>query len=100
MNLLREDHLQNKREAAAERQAAYNKLSSKQKLEHLDNLLGEGKGATKERARIQHRIDNPPKPKPAPKPEVAAEEKPKQPAKKFNKKRRRRPPQDGTVYKR
>jgi hypothetical protein len=75
MNLPREDHLKNKREEAAERQARYDKLSLKQKLEHLDVRLGEGKGATKQRARIQHLIDNPPKPKPAPKPEVKAEQK-------------------------
>lgn len=41
-----------KREAAKVRQAAYDKLSVKQKLARLDNLFGEGLGAKRERARL------------------------------------------------
>ena len=37
---------------AKERQADYNKLTPKQKLTKLDNKLGEGVGAVKQRAKL------------------------------------------------
>lgn len=40
-----------KKKEAAERQAAYNKLTIPQKLAQLDQLFGPGLGATKQRAR-------------------------------------------------
>lgn len=37
--------------------------TAEQQLALLDERLGEGVGATKERARLQHLIENPPRPK-------------------------------------
>jgi len=45
-------------ELAKERQEAYNKLSTKQKITALDLMFGEGKGATKQRAKLQLRLLN------------------------------------------
>jgi hypothetical protein len=42
-----------KQEEAKARQAAYDKLSPKQKLAKLDAKFGKGKGAAKERARLE-----------------------------------------------
>lgn len=42
-----------RREEAASRQEAYNKLSAKEKLEKLDEKLGVGVGAKKQRAKLQ-----------------------------------------------
>jgi hypothetical protein len=42
---------------AAERQAAYDKLTIQQKLDALDVRLGAGKGATKQRARLQDALE-------------------------------------------
>ena len=41
-----------RRKTAELRQDAHDKLSTKQKIEKLDNKLGVGFGATKERARL------------------------------------------------
>lgn len=37
---------------AKERQEAYNKLSTSEKLAQLDKAFGKGKGATRQRARL------------------------------------------------
>jgi hypothetical protein len=42
--------------AAAERQAAYDALSSKERIKRLDRILGKNKGATKERARLNELV--------------------------------------------
>jgi len=47
---------QQRREDAIDRQAEAAKLSPQQKLERLDSLFGEGKGATKERLKLHERI--------------------------------------------
>jgi len=47
---------------AKERQEAWEKLGPKGQLAALDARLGKGIGATKQRARLQNLIDNPPKP--------------------------------------
>jgi hypothetical protein len=57
----RPDNNEAKRTEAAERQAAWSGLTPKQQLEALDRRLGKGQGAERQRARIQARIDNPPK---------------------------------------
>jgi hypothetical protein len=44
--------LKRRQEAAKERQAARDLLSSADQLAKLDSLFGEGKGAVKERARL------------------------------------------------
>jgi hypothetical protein len=49
---------------AAERAEARSNRSPQQQLARLDALLGEGVGATKERARLAGQIANPPKVKP------------------------------------
>lgn len=46
-----------KREEAKVRNEAWAKLSPKAQLESLDNRLGKGVGAVKQRAKIQSRID-------------------------------------------
>lgn len=46
-----------KREEALERQAAREKLTSKQQLELLDSILGVNVGALKERARLNSLIE-------------------------------------------
>jgi hypothetical protein len=45
-----------RRQSAAARQAARDKLSSAQQLARLDKLLGVGKGAVKERLRLHQKI--------------------------------------------
>lgn len=67
MNLLRHDHQENKVDQAVERQAYYDSLSYKQRLERLDARLGKGVGAKKERERLIKLIANPPAPKVEPK---------------------------------
>lgn len=46
-----------RREAAATRQEQRAKLSDKQQLAKLDAMFGPGKGAKRERAKLQKRID-------------------------------------------
>ena len=41
------------------RNEAWAKLTPEQQLESLDNRLGKGIGAKKQRAKIQYKIDNP-----------------------------------------
>ncbi len=41
------------------RNEAWAKLTPEQQLESLDNRLGKGVGAKKQRAKIQYKIDNP-----------------------------------------
>ena len=41
------------------RNEAWAKLTPEQQLESLDNRLGKGVGAKKQRTRIQYKIDNP-----------------------------------------
>ena len=43
---------QERREESLIRQEERNKRTSQQQLAHLDKVLGKGKGATKERARL------------------------------------------------
>jgi len=45
-----------RREQAAERAAARASLSTQEKIDALDKLLGEGVGAKKERAKLQARL--------------------------------------------
>lgn len=42
-----------RRKSAAERQAARDERSHQEQLERLDRILGKGKGAAKERARLK-----------------------------------------------
>ena len=42
------------------RNEAWAKLTPEQQLESLDNRLGKGVGAKKQRAKIKNKIDNPP----------------------------------------
>ena len=48
-----------KQTEAAVRNEAWAKLTHKQQLASLDERLGKGIGAKKQRARIQYKIDNP-----------------------------------------
>ena len=48
-----------KQTEAAVRNEAWAKLTYEQQLADLDRRLGKGIGAKKQRARIQHKIDNP-----------------------------------------
>lgn len=47
---------QRRREEAVVRQEAYDKLSSVEKVLRLDNILGKGQGAKRQRARIQEQL--------------------------------------------
>jgi len=47
-----------KREEALDRQAIYSKLTPQQKLADLDDKLGKGLGAVKQRARLLAQIKN------------------------------------------
>jgi len=47
-----------KREEALERQEGFKKLSPKQKLLKLDLIYGDGKGAIKERKKLQYEIEH------------------------------------------
>ena len=47
---------------AKERNEARASISDAERLARLDSILGKGKGATKERARLQARIDKASKP--------------------------------------
>lgn len=60
----RPDNTPHKRTEAAERQAAYDALSSKEKIALLDNRLGKGVGAEKQRARIAAEAEAAKNPKP------------------------------------
>jgi hypothetical protein len=48
-----------KQTEAAVRNEAWAKLTPEQQLESLDNRLGKGIGAKKQRAKIQYKINNP-----------------------------------------
>ena len=48
-----------KQKEAIERNEAWAKLTYEQQLASLDERLGKGIGAKKQRARIQYKIDNP-----------------------------------------
>ena len=48
-----------KQQEAIERNEYWAQLTPEQQLENLDSRLGKGVGAKKQRARIQHKIDNP-----------------------------------------
>ena len=50
---------QTKQTEAAVRNEAWAKLTYEQQLASLDERLGKGIGAEKQRARIQYKIDNP-----------------------------------------
>ena len=54
---LRQDRKEKRKREAKERQEAYNKLSPQQKIASLDNKLGKGIGATKQRAKLQKEIE-------------------------------------------
>ena len=51
--------MNDKQREAIERNETWTKLTYEQQLEDLDRRLGKGIGAKKQRARIQHKIDNP-----------------------------------------
>ena len=51
-------HKKNRREAALARQGIYNKLTPQQKIAKLDRMFGAGKGASKERKKLQLLINN------------------------------------------
>jgi len=57
----RPDNTEIKRKEALERNEAWAKLSPVQQLKALDSRFGEGKGAARQRARIQAKIDRPKK---------------------------------------
>ena len=54
---LRPDFYEMRVRDAAERQAAYDKLTVQQKIDALDARLGVGKGAVKQRARLQDALE-------------------------------------------
>jgi hypothetical protein len=54
---VRPDNKKHKRAEAAERQAAYDALSTAQKLALLDRKLGAGVGAKKQRAKLQGAVE-------------------------------------------
>ena len=64
MSKKRNDRKANRREDAVERQAARDALSASEQIARLDKILGKGKGAVKERARLA-------KQEPAPKKKAA-----------------------------
>lgn len=49
---LRRDFQDSRRESAKERREAREDRSPKEQLDHLDRILGKGKGAAKERAKL------------------------------------------------
>ena len=51
--------MNDKQKEAIERNETWAKLTYEQQLADLDRRLGKGIGAKKQRARIQHKIDNP-----------------------------------------
>ena len=55
----RPDNRKHKQEEAKERAEAWQKLSLVQQLKRLDEIFGEGKGAKKQRAKIEARINRP-----------------------------------------
>lgn len=57
------DRREQLRASALQRKEERAQRSAGQQLEVLDNRLGEGDGAIKERRRLQHLIENPPPPK-------------------------------------
>lgn len=52
MSKLRRDRLKERQEDATERLAARASRSNSEQIAHLDRILGKGKGAVKERARL------------------------------------------------
>jgi len=46
-----------RRKEAEERQKAYDNLTTQQKLDRLDKKFGKGKGAAKERARLEKKLN-------------------------------------------
>jgi hypothetical protein len=60
---LRLDRQKQRQEEAAARQAAYNRLTIAQKIARLDEKLGTGVGAKKQRAKLEAALANPPKTK-------------------------------------
>lgn len=57
----RPDFAEERRQEAAERQAKYDTLSAKEKLENLDLKFGVGQGAAKVRAKLVAQMQNPSK---------------------------------------
>ena len=53
---LRPDRKEIRQKEAKERQAAYDKLTPEQKIARLDELHGVGRGATKERKRLENEM--------------------------------------------
>lgn len=73
----RPDNAKFRREEAAQRQAEYDKLTIKQKLAKLDEKLGPGQGAERQRARLMAQLEKQMNPQPVvEKEEAATEEKP------------------------
>jgi hypothetical protein len=70
----RPDNAKFRREEAAKRQADYDKLSIEQKLAKLDEKLGPGQGAERQRARLMAQLEKKLNPTPAPEKEVPATE--------------------------
>ena len=73
MSKSRRDRQSSRREDAIERQAARDSLSNSEQIARLDKILGKGKGAVKERARLSKQDPVPKKPareKKASKPKV------------------------------
>ncbi len=52
MSKVRRDRLKERQEDALERQEARASRSNSEQIAHLDRILGKGKGAVKERARL------------------------------------------------
>ncbi len=62
MSKARRDRQDSRREDAIERQAARDSLSNSEQIARLDKILGKGKGAVKERARLSKQESAPKKP--------------------------------------
>ena len=78
MSKARRDRQSSRREDAIERQTARDSLSNSEQIARLDKILGKGKGAVKERARLSKQD---PTPKKSTKEKKAAKPKVKQKAK-------------------
>ena len=53
---LRKDTAEMRKKEAKQRQEAYDKLTPKEKIARLDQKLGKGVGATKQRARLKAQL--------------------------------------------